>query len=164
MSKQYIVFSAIGKTTWCKSHLNWVDLDIGWFNIYSDSHAVSNLFYFYPRWDYNCLIAGTEETIKFIDYHKNNWKNLVRPNFIPLKVNIILPGKDMKEEMIARIASRGCEGDTRYLTSVYDKNWKALDEYQNFDTKVYLKPGQYLSDIIDENGEYKPGIDVIYGH
>jgi len=163
MSKQYIVFTGCGKTTWCKSHLNWVDLDIGWYHAEFDSHAVSNMFYFFPRWDYNLLIAGAEETLKFVQYHKNNFRNLLRPNFVPIKVNIIIPSPEMKDEILARIAGRGCEGDVRYLTSVYDQNWKALDNYKDFDTKVYLKPGQYLSDIIDENGEYKPGIDIIYG-
>lgn len=29
MSKQYIVFTGVGKTYFCKHNLNWVDLDIG---------------------------------------------------------------------------------------------------------------------------------------
>ena len=160
-SKQYIVFSAIGKTTWCKSHLNWVDIDIGWYNPVTDTHAVSNMLYFYPRWDYNILIAGTAEALQMIIAHQHNFKNLLRPNYIPLKINIILPSKEMKDEMIARIAGRGCAGDTKYLTSVYDKNWTALDQAK-FDTKVYLKPGQYLSDILDDDGNYKEGVEVIY--
>jgi len=164
-SKQYIVFTGVGKTTFCKSHLNWVDLDIGWYNPMRDRDAVSNMFYFYPRWGYNCLIAGTAESLDFIKYHQNNqiFNKFFRPNFVPLKINIILPGPEMKQEILTRIAGRGCDKDTNYLTGVYDKNWYALDQAK-FDTKVYLKPGQYLSDIIDENGEYKPGVDVIYGH
>jgi len=164
MSKQYIVFTGVGKTTFCKSHLNWVDLDVGWYNPIKDRDAVSNMLYFYPRWDYNILIAGTSEVLEFIKFHQNNTilNRFFRPNYVPIKINIIIPSKDMKEEMLARIAGRGCERDTNYLTSVYDKNWQALDNAK-FDTKVYLKPGQYLSDIIDENGEYKLGVEVIYG-
>ena len=165
MSKQYIVFTGVGKTTWCKSHLNWVDLDVGWYDPVKDRNAVGNMFYFYPRWGYNCLIAGTAEVLEFIKFHqKNELVNRVfRPNFVPLSINIILPSKEMKAEILDRIASRGCAQDLRYLTQVYDKNWEALDA-ANFDTKVYLKPGQYLSDIIDETGEYKPGVEVIYGN
>lgn len=162
-SKQYIVFTGCGKTYFCKHNLNWVDLDIGWWDTFKDANAASNLFYFYPRWDYNVLIAGTLEVTKFIAYHKANTLNLLRPNFVPLKVNIILPGYDMKEEIRQRIESRGCPGDVRYLMGVYDRNYQAVDSMP-FDTKVYLKPGQYLSDIIDEKGEYKPGIEVIYGN
>ncbi|MBP5470288.1 MAG: hypothetical protein J6Z11_13700 [Candidatus Riflebacteria bacterium] len=163
MSKQYIVFTGIGKTTFCKTHLNWVDLDIGWWeNIMQDAHAVSNLFYFYPRWGYNILIAGTRSALRYISYHKANVLMKLMPNFVPLKVNIIIPCPEMKAEILERIASRGCAQDLKYLTNAYDQNWEALDNAP-FDTKVYLKPGQYLSDIIDENGEYKPGIDIIYG-
>lgn len=166
MSKQYIVFFGCGKTTFCKTHLNWVELDIGWYEPFRDFEAVSSLLYFYPRWGYNLLIGGGANTLQFLDRHAHHsYNNMpwIRPNFVPIKTNIIIPSPEMKQEILERIKNRSCARDAEYIMSVYDKEWEALDKAQ-FDTKVYLKPGQYLSDIIDENGEYKPGIEVIYGN
>ena len=90
-------------------------------------------------------------------------KTIFRPNYQPVKYNIIIPAPEIKDEILTRIKNRSCARDYEYISSIYDKEWEALNNAQ-FDTKVYLKSGQYLSDIIDENGEYKEGVEVIYGH
>ena len=161
MSKQYIAFFGTGKTTWCKSHLNWVDFDISYYN-FLDQKAINKLLYFYLRWDYNLLIGlGQFSAQLFMQYATT----LPKIGFFrSIDINIIIPPAEMREEMIARIRHRSAESEEAdAIVRMYDAAWTAIDKMP-FDTKVYLKPGQYLSDIIDENGEYKPGIEVIYGN
>ena len=160
MGKQYIVFFGIGKTTWCKSHLNWADLDISYYML-PEQKAIIKLLYFYLRWDYNLLIGAGQYSAPIISQYA------AAPNkigyFRPMSINIILPCPEMKNEIVNRIKNRTADmTEVNDICRMYDFSWKAIDAMP-FDTKVYLKPGQYLSDIIDENGEYKSGVEVIYG-
>lgn len=165
MSKQYIAFFGLGKTTWCKSHLNWVDLDISFYNMFLDGKTLQKVLYYFMNWDYNLLIGGASpsavDIILKYKYTKFPWQ--FNKELDTFKINIILPSREMKQEIIERLQARGRAEEVGWIINEYDRNWEVLDNAK-FDTKVYLKPGQYLSDIIDENGEYKPGVEVIYGN
>ena len=119
------------------------------FKAHKNPDTLTMLIKFFSR-DRNLLIGGGIKSLEVLKKFKD------------FEYNIILPILEMKDEIIERAAVRDGPITSKYLTKVYDEEWQALDNAP-FDTKVYLKPGQYLSDIIDENGEYKPGIDVIYG-
>lgn len=162
MSKQFVAFFGLGKTTWCKTHLNWIDLDVSWYGI-KELRAVQYLLYFYSRWDYNMLLGvGAISAMAVTEYLNMSNSEHPKQPYWPIELNVIIPGKDMKEEILDRIKARGNNSEYQSIAAMYDMSWRAADNLP-FKTKVYLKPGQYLSDIIDENGEYKEGIEVLYG-
>ena len=150
MSKIFLVFFCCGKSTFCRKNPNpWNEIDLAMFKAHKNPDILTMLIKFFSR-DRNLLIGGGIKSLEVVKKFKD------------FEYNIILPVLEMKDEIIERAAVRDGPITSKYLTKVYDEEWEALDKAP-FNTKVYLKPGQYLSDIIDENGEYKPGIDVIYG-
>ena len=161
MSKVYIAFFGCGKTTFCKKHVNWVDLDISFYVPFRDQKALHNLLYFYLKWDYNLLLcsspSGNRILQTYLSLPENSWQKQTFP------INVILPSPEMKDEILQRVMNRsGAIGsEINFITSTYDTTWQALDTMP-FDTKVYLKPGQYVSDIIDDEGNYKPNVEIIY--
>ena len=143
--KLIIAFSGCGKTYYCKHTLNWLDLDDF---IFHDSATLTNLENLLNWYKYNILTNSIKIAWKLTN--------------TPLKISyVILPTLDMKNEIISRIKKRDTQNS--YYWALLEKDWKfKIADFMSIDApKIYLKPGQYVSDVIDENGNAKPGVEVI---
>ena len=79
-------------------------------------------------------------------------------------IKIILPEDtaEMKQEILERVSLRP-DHNTQFINYAevnYDTLYALADALDY--PKIYLKPGQHLTDIIDENGKPKSGVIVIY--
>ena len=67
----------------------------------------------------------------------------------------------MKDEILKRIIER--DDNLRWsekLSIRWDIIWSTFNSLPC--PKIYLKPGQYISDVIDANGNPKEGIEIVY--
>ena len=75
----------------------------------------------------------------------------------------------MKEEIIKRVKGRDINqplesGWTNGWIMKLDREWDSLwDRFNNLPyPKIYLKSGQYISDVIDEYGNPKKDVEIVY--
>jgi hypothetical protein len=76
---------------------------------------------------------------------------------------VVLPekGAKMKKEIFKRCENRTDHDEwftNTYLPQNYDAMWKLANEMPF--PKIYLKPGQYLTDILNKDGSLKPGVEL----
>lgn len=140
--KVILAFSGCGKTYFCKHSVNWIDIDYYVFSSFYNSKMFENLNTITDWYKYNVFLNRPiclEDVV--IDY-------------------VILPSIDMRDEIIARISERD---ENPFWPEKLKLNWTSIWASFNDLTypKIYLKPGQYISDVIDENGNVKPGVEVI---
>ena len=152
MGKIYIATSGCGKTYFCKHNLNWIDLDYYLFDTAIKNEAAFLKFFgFYNFWDYN-IFTNNPKAINWLQ----QWN---------VKIDAyILPTADMKSEMIERLRDRKDKEDKSgsYFEEFSKKFDAELAIIKRLDCpKIYLKPGQYITDVLDSAGNIKPGVKVI---
>lgn len=140
--KVILAFSGCGKTYFCKHNVNWIDIEYYVFSSFYHSKLFENLSTLTDWYKYNVFL-NTPIYLKdvVIDY-------------------IILPSIDMRDEIIARLSERD---ENLFWPEKLKRCWASIWASFNNLTypKIYLKPGQYVSDVIDEKGNVKPGVEVI---
>lgn len=150
MSKIIVAVSGTGKTYFVKHNLNWVDFDGYYFDYLIHSKEGEKKITEYIEWcDYN-IITGS--------------RRLTRYKKLKDKIAyVILPSEEMRVEILKRVVDRDTI-DLNYWASFYIQNYeKVIQDYKDLPfPKIYLKPGQYVSDVIDENGDVKEGVEVVY--
>jgi len=134
----YCVFPGCGKTTYCKNHLNWVDID--YFPFKASREVMVNYIKHCLQNNYNLLISAEINTL-----------NLLKE--VGIEINIVMPSRNMKEEMLERFKKRDEElNDLRHWTWIqhdYDSFYEKVDLFTDYDSKVYLRPGEFISNILD---------------
>lgn len=151
MGKIIAAPSGTGKTYFVKHTLNWIDLDSYVFEGFINS------------------IKGREkiaELLNWFDYNiiTNNVSALKNPDVKNNVAYVILPSDEMKIEILERVSKRDLDNkESTDWSILYKNDYEKLImrfKYLPF-PKIYLKPGQYVSDVIDEKGNAKSGIEVI---
>ena len=151
MGKIIAAPSGTGKTYFVKHTLNWIDLDSYVFD------------------DFIHSIKGREkiaELLNWFDYNviTNSASALKNPDIKNNVAYVVLPSDEMKMEILERVLKRDLnnKGSADWST-LYQKEYEKLIMW--FKSlpfpKIYLKPGQYVSDVIDKDGNPKPGVEVI---
>ena len=147
MPKIYFAFSNTGKTYFCKHNPGWIDLD--W---YVFSKAINSK---------ELLI----EAVKYYKYYGFNIFISYSGQYLTLKsagINIdgiILPTVDLKEEYINRVQERSRtlhntqDGFAQVYPQYFDSEQRTIQGIPG--NKIYLKSGQYISDILDSEGNIK---------
>ena len=133
MSKVYVALSGCGKSEFCQVHEGWIDFDQKTYNEYKQK--------------------GTSfENLKIMSNPFLNFEECFKAeNTIPI---LIMPGTDMKEEILRRVYERNPQDPWALeYRRIYDKFYADLNSRDL--EKIYLQPGQYIDDIIDENGDLK---------
>ena len=74
----------------------------------------------------------------------------LKDNLDKYEVIIVLPPKEMKEEILQRVYNRGDTEWYPYLKQIYDTFYQNTISFPINATKIWLKPGQYIEDIIKE--------------
>lgn len=131
-----LAFSGCGKTMYCYNNQGWMDLDLG-FGLFDHQNELAV--------ELACHFAA------------NGWKVML-PASLPiiqlmrklgLWVNLILPGLDMKDEIIDRVRRRNGEPDwLHHIEKEYDAICSQMFKYANPDNLKILRPGQYVSDAM----------------
>ena len=153
VGKIIIAFSGCGKTYFCKHNLNWMDIDYYvFYAFYNDVKYSNNLNTITNWYNYNVFLNAPihlKASTK-VDY-------------------VIIPLKTMKEEIIKRVKERDINqplesGWTNGWIMRLEREWNNL--WDRFNAlpypKIYLKPGQYISDVIDEYGNLKKDVEIVY--
>ena len=147
VGKLVIAFSGCGKTYFCKHNPNWLDLDVYIFKSFlNDADFAFNLSNILTWYKYNVFLNDTTYYYK-LDNLKADY--------------VILPERTMKNEIINRLIKRDSINDwIKLLIEDWDGIW---NNYNNLPVpKIYLKPGQYISDIMDANGNIKENVQIVY--
>ena len=144
-----IAGSGCGKTYFTKHSLNWLDLDTCVFDkFFSEEHVEDKIKLYLNYYHYNIITNNVFFALRFCNDKDINIKY------------VIIPSLEMKKEILNRIKSRDGLSDWLYVyNSTYESEINKLESLSL--PKIYLKPGQYISDVIDENGDAKPGVEVI---
>mgnify|MGYP003296197857 CR=1 FL=1 len=145
----YLGFPGIGKTYFCKHNPGWFDFDLesfmesnGTIPQGSSIKIIEKMIINYTKYGYKIFMSASATLF---------------PIFASKKFNFILilpeDTKEMREDIIKRVTKRYSESDNfnELLEKIYDNIYipiKNMAEYFNFKI-VYLKPGEYLQDIID---------------
>lgn len=136
----YCVQSGIGKTYFCQHNPGWVDIDTEflWRNRIFSAQTLTAFIDSYIRSGYKILLSGDPSNLHTI---------------VPLnRYNIILirATQDMKDELLARVKSRPeSQQWAREYDFMYNGWMQDFDQWQI--KQIYIKPGQYLSDILGDN-------------
>ena len=145
MSKIYLATSGTGKTYFCQHNLGWIDLD-GWlfWNKLSDKmneDLFIKMISFYQYSGYNILISSVQTAQYLV---KNN-----------IQIDgYIIPANETKNEIFNRLINRDPHNHWSYVyMTLLDKDIAQLIQLPG--PKFYLKSGQYVSDIIDGDGNIK---------
>jgi len=144
MSKIYVATSGTGKTDFCKTHLNWVDLDWALAEYFPGPFAetiFSRIVLYYKAHGYNIMINNFRATNALVRFK------------IPVDC-IIMPKPEIKDEIINRLSERDQNSTwaTEY-SQIFDTEMEALNQVDC--QKIYLESGQYVSDIINADGSLK---------
>ena len=139
MPQVYIAMSGSGKSTLCRNNSNCLDMPV-----------------LTSAYDMSRLVKNNAESV-FVNPFPSFELRLKKQEIDPI---VILPSPEMKDELLARIQAR--EPNTEWLdkyAEIYDNCYTRLSECSF--RRIYLQPGQYLSDIFDESGKLKSDIEII---
>ena len=126
MTKVYVALSGCGKSEFCQTHEGWIDFDQKTYIEYKQKGI-------------------SFENLQIISNPFDNFEDCFKAeNITPV---LILPGEGMKEEILQRVYERDPKDPwvTKYA-QIYDRWYVDLNS-RNLE-KIYLQPGQYISDII----------------
>lgn len=137
--KIYCAFTGTGKTYFCQHHNGWVDIDEEPF-VRLGLQAQSMMMFFdrYTHYGYKIMTCATPYVLHSLAASKQ------------FEIIIILPSAEMKQEILDRIKERGDATWAEQLTKLYDNFYTYVDKYPYALKKIYLQPGQYISDVIGE--------------
>ena len=76
-------------------------------------------------------------------------------------LTLILPVPEMKAEILERAYNKKDEHDDwpDIYAEIYDTCWNDVNNTHY--PRIYLQPGTYVSDVIDDNGDIRDGVEVI---
>ena len=138
----FCVYNALGKTYFCQHHLKWADIDEEFFHITRAPNLLIALQYrLYTIYGYHIVTNASPYVMQSL---ANN------EEFEPI---LILPSEEMKEEIIQRIRDRGDDDWANYLNEIYDDHLGKV--LQTPYKKIFLTSGQYLEDVLNEDGSLK---------
>lgn len=129
----YLVYSGLGKTTYCKTHAGWVDVDK---SVFKDNYRlVAKFAEFCYKNGYYVLVSAH---IRIIEEFER----------LGLPINIVIPSEDRKEEILETVKNRGNPRYYNFLLKTYDYEIAHIKQFKNYDSLVELKPGQYIDSIL----------------
>ena len=155
-NKLYLCLFGCGKTYFCKQSAKWLDFDVGTREKPLASPSLLNVSLHKQTIDTpNAVMNISDLSLDLLIQY--NLK-------LYFDIKIILPENttEMKQEILERVSLRP-DHDTAfidYAEANYDSIYALADTLEY--PKIYLKSGQYLADIIDEDGKPKPGVIIIY--
>lgn len=151
----YLAFTGLGKTTFCKNNPSWFDFDLESFSSKEGGINCNNIELIkkmidnYTKYGYNILMSAVTALIPiFASMH--------------YEFTVFLPEDtpEMREEILKRITGR-YENFKDTFPDVLKNNYdliyygiKQMAEYFKFPI-YYLKPNEYLSDILPKIIESK---------
>lgn len=124
-------FAGIGKSTLCKTKPMWIDLESTPFE--KDWERYVKVAMHMDKQGYNVMLSCHVDLRKCL--HENGARYFV-----------VMPVSGLKDEYIDRYNRRG--NNPAFIESL-EKNWDAYTKSLEWEYPVYLKAGQYLSDIAD---------------
>ena len=140
MTKIYIASCGTGKTWFCQHNAGWIDLDSYLLKYVSnDMQFLIKAIKYYRYWGYNILTnASAVKALLEAGIHIDG---------------IIIPSPQMNDEILNRLKQRQ-DGDF----------WKynqlpSICEFSPEVPTIRLKPGQYISDVLDSEGNIKNGVN-----
>lgn len=122
-------FAGIGKSTLCKEKPMWIDLESTPFE--KDWDRYIKVAMHMDKQGYNVMLSCHAELRKRL--HENG-----------ARYYVVMPLANLKEEYLNRYKKRG--NAPAFIESI-EKNWDAFTEFFEWEYPIYLKAGQYLSDI-----------------
>ena len=136
----YCAFTGTGKTYFCQHHAGWADIDEETaVKIQAPPELVEFAISNYIRYGYKIVTNATPYVFSGLMKHIDKY-DLV----------IILPPSEMKEELLQRVYDRGDTEWYPYLRSIYDDFYTSTINYPVEGRKIWLKPGQYAGEIIEQ--------------
>ena len=138
--KIYCAFTGTGKTYFCQHHAGWADIDEETaVKINANPALVEFAISNYIHYGYRIVTNATPYVFSGL-----------RPHLDKYELVIILPPPEMKEELLQRVFDRGDVEWYPYLKSIYDNFYQATINFEIEGKRIWLKPGQYLEDIIKQ--------------
>ncbi len=134
-NRLFLAFTGTGKTDFCKEHPDWLDMDVVKYK--QDLYTVVDA---QGKW----VISGKKVLSNVsLDVLKEFDKQ-------GILINLIMPSPEMKDEIIERVRIRDGEDSYWYnfLKDNYDRLYNEVVTYPNINSITYLKPGQYVKDVI----------------
>ena len=143
MPRIYVAMSCCGKSYYRHHHHGGYDMHV---------------FHRPMRWMWETLKAESNDVI-FINPF-DDFEQLFIENGIE-ELTLILPSPEMKAEILERADHKQTEYDEwpEVYSEIYDTFWNMVNNTHY--PRIYLQPGTYVSDIIDDNGDIKEGVEVI---
>ena len=135
----YLAFTGLGKTTYCKTHVGWIDLDEEFFLRTKTISFMPIAVKCYFQYGYKILSNASLKTILALRGECN--------------LTIILPENtpEAKEFILNNVANRGYgKKYANWLKDFYDQCYKSvLMILKPEDKVIYLKAGEYISKYLD---------------
>lgn len=122
-------FAGIGKSTLCKNKAMWIDLESTPFEKDWDRYATVAMHM--DKQGYNVMLSCHADLRKKL--HEKGARYFV-----------VLPFPSLKDEYLNRYKKRG--NDSSFIESI-EKNWNAYTECLEWEYPLYLRYGQYISDV-----------------
>ena len=136
----YCAFTGTGKTYFCQHHAGWADIDEETaVKIRANPDLVEFTISNYIRYGYRIITNATPYVMTGLKKHLEKYELI-----------IILPPPEMKEELLQRVKDRGDIEWYPYLSRIYDDFYQATINFDIPGQRIWLKPGQYLEDIIKQ--------------
>ena len=131
----YLVYSGLGKTTYCQSHVGCIDADKGGF---IGNHAgLAKFAAFCLKKGYLVLASAHISVIR-------EFKALGLP------INIVIPSPERKQEILDTVGKRDNMNYYHHLLNCYDQEIEQIKSFPNPDSFIELKPGEYIDSILDK--------------
>lgn len=139
----YCAFTGTGKTYFCQHHAGWADIDEETaVKIRANPDLIGFTIDNYVRYGYRIITNATPYVFSGLISRLDKYELV-----------IVLPPPEMKEELLQRVWNRGDTEWYPYLKNIYDNFYQATIDFKIEGKRVWLKPGQYLEDIIKQEEE-----------
>lgn len=147
-NKLYICLFGSGKTYFCQKYPEWVDFDVGCVGFAASNAVYQNYLSKLPA---NIVLNVSQRAVHLVTNYQ-----LAEVS----RIIVVLPEKEMKQEIINRCLNRPDHDKwfESYLVQNYDKVYEMAESLPF--PKIYLKSGQFLTDIINRDGTVKRGIKI----
>ena len=132
----YLVYSGLGKTTYCQSHAGCMDIDKGGF-FKGTMPELVNFAAFCLKKGYLVLVSARIDIIRLFEQRG-------------LPINIIIPSENRKVEILDTVGKRDNQKYYEHLLKHYDEEIAQIKNYPNPDSFIELEPGKYIDSILDE--------------